>query len=282
MKIQRVHLANEWIGCQIESTADDRNKKMSALRGKIKQHFESQAHDVAMGIFETSKKELLQELNNKSILQKMSTTVKVLRTVYYLAHSDRPFSDHEHLIQLQTLNGVDSGHILHSRYSATSIADHIARELKRKVVNTLKLHETKIAVVVDEATTLGMSSALAVHLKAYFGVGEPEFVFFALLELQSQNAQCITDSLLACLRADFSEDYLQANWIAFVSDGASVMLGKKNGVAARLIAVYSRVFVWHCMNHRLKLAVGDAVDDVTNVNQFKHFIDSLYALYSMS
>ena len=99
--------------------------------------------------------------------------MKVLRTVYYLAKSDGPFSDHEHLIQLQTLNDADLGHILHSRYSATSIADHNAREMKRKVVNTLKLHETKIAVVVDEATTLGMSSALAVHLKAYFGVGEP-------------------------------------------------------------------------------------------------------------
>ena len=56
LKIQRVHLANEWINCQIKSTADDRNKKMSALRGKIKQHLESQAHDMAMGICETSKR----------------------------------------------------------------------------------------------------------------------------------------------------------------------------------------------------------------------------------
>ena len=78
----------------------------------------------------------------------------MLRTVYYLAKSDRPFSDHEHLIQLQTLHGADLGHILHSRYSATSIADHNAREMKRKVVSTLKLHESKISVVVDEATTL--------------------------------------------------------------------------------------------------------------------------------
>ena len=75
---------------------------------------------------------------------------------------------------------------------------------------------------------------------------------------------------------------MQANWIAFASDGASVILGKKNGVATRLVAVYPRVFVWQCMNHRLELAFGDAVDDVANVNHFKHCMDSLYALYSMS
>lgn len=60
------------------------------------------------------------------------------------------------------------------------------------------------------------------------------------------------------------------------------MLGKSSGVAAQLRKLYPRLIVWHCLNHRLELCVGDAVSDVTAVNHFKAFIDTLYALYSQS
>ena len=60
------------------------------------------------------------------------------------------------------------------------------------------------------------------------------------------------------------------------------MLEKSSGVAAQLRKLYPRLIVWHCLNHRLELCVGDAVSDVTAVNHFKAFIDTLYALYSQS
>ena len=40
--------------------------------------------------------------------------------------------------------------------------------------------------------------------------------------------------------------------------------------------------VWHCLNHRLELCVGDAVSDVTAVNHIKAFVDTVYALYHQS
>lgn len=36
------------------------------------------------------------------------------------------------------------------------------------------------------------------------------------------------------------------------------------------------------MNHRLELAVNDSVGDVTAINYFKAFLDSLYTLYNRS
>lgn len=36
------------------------------------------------------------------------------------------------------------------------------------------------------------------------------------------------------------------------------------------------------MNHRLELAVNDCMKDVSSINHFKHFIDSLYVLYNRS
>ena len=40
--------------------------------------------------------------------------------------------------------------------------------------------------------------------------------------------------------------------------------------------------VWHCANHRLELAVGDAVKKTSGINRFKSFIDKLYVIYHAS
>lgn len=104
-----------------------------------------------------------------------------------------------------------------------------------------------------------------------------------LVELDNQSAVNIVDKLLTCLhKCGFNETFLQQNWVSFVSDGASVLLGKKNGVAKRLKDKYPLIFSWHCMNHRLESAVNDSVKDVTATNHFKSFLDILYALYSRS
>ncbi|KAK5871842.1 hypothetical protein PBY51_012586 [Eleginops maclovinus] len=58
------------------------------------------------------------------------------------------------------------------------------------------------------------------------------------------------------------------------------MLGKNSGVATRLTARYPNLFTWHCMNHRLELAVSDAVDEVQAVNHFKVFLEKIHNLYS--
>ncbi|KAJ3582660.1 hypothetical protein NHX12_000373 [Muraenolepis orangiensis] len=96
-------------------------------------------------------------------------------------------------------------------------------------------------------------------------------------------AKDIEEALLNSLdTAGFTEEWLQKNCVSFVSDGASVMLGKNSGVATRLTARYPNLFTWHCMNHRLELAVSDAVDEVQAVNHFKVFLEKIHNLYSQS
>ena len=115
------------------------------------------------------------------------------------------------------------------------------------------------------------------------GIAPQKCVSMELVELESQRSEGKEEALLSCLgTADFREDWLQKNWVSFVSDGASVMLGKNCGVATRLTARYTNLFTWHCMNHRLELAVSDAVDEVQAVNHFKLFMEKIHDLYSQS
>ena len=46
--------------------------------------------------------------------------------------------------------------------------------------------------------------------------------------------------------------------VMFTSDGASVMLGKENGVAVRLRVDVPHLFEQHCVAHREDLAIDDA------------------------
>ena len=60
------------------------------------------------------------------------------------------------------------------------------------------------------------------------------------------------------------------------------MTGQYNGVATLLKAKYPLIKSFHCMAHRLELAVRNAVDTVNQVSHFRIFVDSLYKVYSMS
>lgn len=125
-------------------------------------------------------------------------------------------------------------------------------------------------------------SVLSIHLKVSIQTGTTMFLFLDLVQLD-KNAECFTDNLLQCLKQHgFTDEYLQQNFIAVVLDGGSVMLGRHSGIATRLCTLFPDLVIWHCMNHRLKLAVNDALDEVNGVNHFKNFMKALYKVYRQS
>uniref|UniRef100_A0A8C4Q8L3 Uncharacterized protein n=1 Tax=Eptatretus burgeri TaxID=7764 RepID=A0A8C4Q8L3_EPTBU len=213
----------------------------------------SRTHEIAQELTEKGGQDLLGNVVRAVSETVLAETDAVFRTAYYLAKMNRPFTDHDNLIELQRKNGVSMDTSLHSRYSSTKIVEHMAK------------------------------SAMTVNVKASIDGATLEFVFLELVELESQKAEGIEEALLSCLdAAGFSEEWLQKNWISFVSDGACVMFGKNSGVATRLTARYPNLFTWHCMNHRLELAVSDAVDEVQSINHFKAFMEKIHNLYSQS
>ena len=50
---------------------------------------------------------------------------------------DHYFTDHPTLIDLQRLNGVDVGRVLHSNMICADIVSHIANEMKTKLVQQI-------------------------------------------------------------------------------------------------------------------------------------------------
>ena len=65
-------------------------------------------------------------------------------------------------------------------------------------------------------------------------------------------------------------------------DGASVNLGKHQGVAARLKEMAPWLLVVQCFNHRLELAVKDAFTGLKAFEDIEEMLMKLYYLYQKS
>ena len=162
-----------------------------------------------------------------------------------------------------------------------AILDHIGHEMQSKICKMVIDSDTKMSIIIDESTTISKKSALIIYIKVCHP--EPTTFFHDIIELDDQGAECIFSTLMKCLDMyGFTSHVLSEKLICFASDGASVMLGSRSGVASRIQEVFPNVIIWHCMNHRLELAVGEVINEVSDTNHFKAFFDKLYCLYHTS
>uniref|UniRef100_H3AVP1 Uncharacterized protein n=1 Tax=Latimeria chalumnae TaxID=7897 RepID=H3AVP1_LATCH len=264
-KLQGARISIEWANCAISSFGDTKKVQQMSLQKKMHDH-------------KTSKSQLASEkmpnLQNKLWKTKwpiLETTSRIFRTAYKIGKHQRPFTDLPIDVDVQELNGLNRGRVLQSDKVCADIIDHISAEMRRKVLSNIQEKRTKISVVVDESTALSKQLVLIVCLRAIVGDSpNPLSFFLELLELNDSTAAGIVTALLDCLKHNrFTEAFLQSNWISFVSDGASTMLGEKSGVA-HLLEHYPKLFIWHCCSHKLELAVGDTAREVSGVNHLQN------------
>uniref|UniRef100_A0A3B3CBF3 DUF4371 domain-containing protein n=1 Tax=Oryzias melastigma TaxID=30732 RepID=A0A3B3CBF3_ORYME len=216
-------------------------------------------------ILETAKKDTLVNMNAKSQDFAFETTARVFRTVY-----NKPFTDFESLIDLQETNSINMGRVLHSK----------TKEIMTKIIQ----NRSKITVLADESTNVGNKSMFIVFVKVSLdGAMEPIVFPLDLVDLDSLCAAHIKEKLINCLlKNGFTMQLLQELLIGFCSDGASVMLGVKSGVGKLLKDDFPSFFLWHCLNHRLELAVAQALNKTGGTKDFQAFLDSIYSLHSQS
>jgi len=132
---------------------------------------------------------------------KFSTTEKVYRTIYKIVKIQRPFVDLPNEIDLQVLNGINMGKILHSDKTCADKALHIVSEMKKIICQNIILTKTKISILIDESINLSKLTILVVVVRTFIEdfPGEPYTFNLDLIELLNTSAETITKSLLDCL-----------------------------------------------------------------------------------
>lgn len=165
---------------------------MSCLRKKIFEHKKSNAHLRAVELHKQSKEKQIEKSFENALKSKFSTTEKVFRTVYKIVKTQRPFVDLPNEIDLQVLNGINMGNILHSDKTCADIALYIASEMKKIICQNIILTKTKISILIDESTTLSKLTTLVVVCAFIEDFpGEPYTFNLDLIELPNTSAETI-------------------------------------------------------------------------------------------
>jgi len=157
-------LSDEWVNCKVKPYGADRSDQLMSLRKKIWKHKKSAGHNEACKVLLTRAKD---ELKANVVSQKEEqyhATSNVFRTAYYIAKNNRPYTDHSGLIDLQRLNGVDVGCLLHSSTTCADIVDHIAEHMSSKLMQSVLESDVPFAILIDESTTLSNKACLVVYI----------------------------------------------------------------------------------------------------------------------
>lgn len=108
--------------------------------------------------------------------------------------------------------------------------------------------------------------------------------FVAVVGVVLADAKSITDAILSSLsdQLGISTEDVSRKMVGVGSDGASVMLGKNNGVATKLRAINPELQAVHCTAHRLELAYKDAMKKATICSNVNTLLVNLYLYYKHS
>lgn len=278
------HLSKSWANNDVRCNGNTKASRQASLRKKMTEHFMSGSHLKCLKIVQQSEKQNMRNLLTNLMKKEVETTTKIFNTIYSLVKRNRPMSDIDAMLQLQKINNVEFGSCLQSRFTAIRIVEHIAKELRLNLFQKIISENAKMSIIIDEASTIASKSVLIIFIKCELSLcDEPVFIFLQLFELFSTNAESIYEALIYCMKNNgFSNEYLSKNLIAFCSDGASVMLGSKSGVATRVLKDFPNIIIWHCLNHRLQLVLDDSISDISEINHFKSFLDKIYSIYHQS
>ena len=100
----------------------------------------------------------------------------------------------------------------------------------------------------------------------------------------SQKGKDIAEAVCKALtNLGFTKDILQQRLIGVCTDGASNLQGEMKGAHSMMkMEMNTNFVVFHCMAHKLELAVHDVLKVVIELEHFRMFVDTLYSHFSRS
>ena len=137
---------------------------------------------------------------------------------------------------------------------------------------------TYYSLLVDEYTDISVLKQLVLYGRAVVQ-GKLKSCFLKIVDLEEGKVLTITNAITSYLECS---GLGIENMSSFGSDGASVMMGCRSGVATQLNAHNRQMVSVHCLCHRLALASSQASSDVSYLKKFKEYLLTLYNYFHFS
>ena len=205
-------------------------------------------------------------------------------SLYWLAKEEVANNKFNSLIKLLEIVGVT--HMKHFNHSSAgsiremflSIGDVITEDL----VQEINMADC-FGLMIDEVTDISLIEQLVCFIQYVDRAGCPtiQFLFTAdlLKESDSADAAKIVKVIQEKL-GDLGIDIRKLRSIA--TDGASVMTGKHNGVAALLRKEHPGIINIHCICHKLALACADTKTELKDIDLAQLTLQQLWKFFQNS
>ena len=178
---------------------------------------------------------------------------RMFRTCHALAKHARLYTDFVWACDVDEKMGLDVGLAYRNDKQARVFTHHIA-EVARSGIRDGVQAAPFLALISDGSTDSAAIEAEMVYVRhARHGVIAVEFAGY--VNVERANAPGILAAIsTAMTRLGVTDAEWQEKLVGFGSDGASVMVGKNNGVIALLRQLQPAVQGVHCAAHRMELA----------------------------
>ncbi|CAG8504672.1 9051_t:CDS:2 [Cetraspora pellucida] len=166
---------------------------------------------------------------------------------------------------------MDPPNLVRSEYEAISFV--IEESLSNEIQNS-----PYWSIQIDESNTIKQEKMLAIVSK-HLSDNYPVVQFLGIIQLDDAAAQSIVNNInhfLMAKKLDISYMYHME------SDGASTMIGKKNGIATIFKKQNPFLLEHYCIAHRLALAAKDAAEKVPYFENYNSIVNNLYSYFSSS
>lgn len=234
------------------------NIAITGSKTHLQRHEESAIHKKAVAAANKTLKmtDFIEKDSNLSELAITDAAKRLeLRLCLFVAEHNLPFSVLNHLSACIKEDATDSKIIKKmsiNRIKAQKIIKSVTGPQNAVLLST-ETKQSYFSLVVDESTDTTMCKNLAIIIRTFDNQCRDRFL--ALAPINDCSAQGIFDTIIHTLNK-YSVPI--ENLIAFTADNCSVMMGKHNGVQAKLRAKVPKLLVNGCICHNLNLIAMEA------------------------
>jgi hypothetical protein len=218
---------------------------------------------------------------NKDIIDKLSV---MFRTVHALAIHNRPLSDFVWMSRLdEKKSDINLGTTYRNKMSAATFRNYIAESEFRRTSDMLRTNRF-LCLIGDGSTDSSVQEQELWYARSSRN-GSVSVTFAGVSSPEKANAE----GIIACVKNIFHQNMgieweeLMVKVVGLSCDGASVMVGCRNGVSAIMKREQPSLLTIHCMAHRLELSLKDCLKTVKSVDKAVNtLVTGLYLFYHNS
>ncbi|KAG8571415.1 hypothetical protein GDO81_011636 [Engystomops pustulosus] len=175
-------------------------------------------------------------------------------------------------------NAIKEKHINLHHCTLTEIESALSETIASDIENEIK-RSPCISLLIDESTDIAVHHKMILYVRTVNG-SVPQTHFWANLEL---HGECSADAIVNVLKI-----FLEKRGVSFTkilglaTDGAAVMIGRHNGVGKKLQARFPLMLHFHCIAHRMALAISQASEGISQLGNEQNLIGMLYSYFNSS